>query len=46
MKGRNSTGDIGVDEIMNSEDVVVQGYNDTFAVNIYENATPEYIPYL
>ena len=46
VKGRNSTGDIGVDEIMNSEDVVVQGYNDTFAVNIYENATPEYIPYL
>ena len=44
--GRSCTNDYGCDEIYNGDTVYVEGYGDTFKATIYENNTPEYIPFI
>jgi hypothetical protein len=44
--GRSCTADIGCDEIFNGDTLFIEGYNDSFKATIYENNTPEYIPFL
>ena len=44
--GKSCTGDYGCDELFNGDSVFVEGYNDAFKATIYENNTPEYIPYI
>ena len=44
--GRSCTNDYGCDELFNGDNVYVEGYNDTFKVTVYENNTPEYIPFI
>ncbi len=44
--GRSATQEYGVDELFNSENLYVEGYNDAFKVTIYDNNQPEYIPYV
>jgi hypothetical protein len=46
IKGRNALSEIGVDNVYTGDTVYVQGYNDTFRVTLYENSTPQYIPFL
>ena len=46
IKGRNALSEIGVDNVYDGDTVYVQGYNDTFRVTLYENSTPQYIPFL
>jgi hypothetical protein len=45
-KNKNSTNEYGCDELFNGDKVYVEGYRDTFVVSIYENSSPQYIPYL
>ena len=42
--GRNASNEYGVDEIYNKDTVFVQGYNQTYHVEMYENDTLQYIP--
>jgi hypothetical protein len=44
--GKSCTGDYGCDELFSGDSVFVEGYNDAFKATIYENNTPEYIPYI
>lgn len=44
--GRSCTSEYGCDELMNGDTVYVEGYKDAFKVTIYENSSPQYIPYL
>tara|TARA_X000000368_G_scaffold387351_1_gene348016 strand:- start:1743 stop:2369 length:627 start_codon:yes stop_codon:yes gene_type:complete len=44
--GKSCTGNYGCDELFNGDSVFVEGYNDAFKATIYENNTPEYIPYI
>lgn len=44
--GRSCTNTLGCDELYNGDSIYVEGYNDSFAVTIYENNDPRYIPYL
>jgi hypothetical protein len=46
VNGKNCAGDYGCKEIYNGDTVYVQGYNDIFKVTVYENSSPQYIPYL
>lgn len=46
IKGRNALSEIGVDNVYTGDTVYVQGYNDEFKVTLYENATPQYIPFI
>jgi len=46
IKGRNALSEIGVDNVYTGDTVYVQGYNETFKVTLYENSTPQYIPFL
>ena len=46
IKGRNALSEIGVDNVYDGDTVYVQGYNETFRVTLYENSTPQYIPFL
>jgi hypothetical protein len=46
IKGRNALSEIGVDNVYTGDTVYVQGYNDTFRVTLYENSSPQYIPFL
>ena len=45
VNGRSCTSEYGCDGISNGDVVYVEGYNDTFRVTVYENATLSYIPY-
>ena len=45
-KGKSCTSEYGCDELMNGDTVYVEGYKDAFKVTIYENSSPQYIPYL
>ena len=45
-KGKSCTNEYGCDDLMNGEDVYVEGYKDTFKVTIYDTNLPEYIPYV
>jgi hypothetical protein len=44
--GRSCTNEYGCDELYNSDTVYVEGYNDAYNVTIYENASPQYIPFI
>ena len=44
--GRSCTSQYGCDDLMNGDNVYVEGYNDSFNVTIYENESPRYIPYI
>jgi hypothetical protein len=44
--GRSCTSQYGCDDLMNGDNVFVEGYNDSFNVTIYENESPRYIPYV
>jgi len=46
VKGRNALSEIGVDNVYTGDTVYVQGYNDDFKVTLYENSTPQYIPFI
>jgi hypothetical protein len=46
IKGRNALSEIGVDSVYTGDTVYVQGYNDQFKVTLYENASPQYIPFI
>lgn len=46
IKGRNALSEIGVDNVYTGDTVYVQGYNDQFKVTLYENSTPQYIPFI
>lgn len=45
-KGRSALNDYGVDQIYNGDTVYVEGYNEPFKVNVYENDTIKYLPFL
>lgn len=45
-KGKVCTNEYGCDELFNAETVYVQGIDDQYTVNIYENEQPRYIPSL
>lgn len=45
-KGRNALNDYGVDQIFTGDTVYVEGYNDVFKTNVYENDTIKYLPFL
>ncbi len=44
--GRSCTAEIGCNEIFNGDTLYIEGYNDSFKATIYENNTPEYIPFI
>jgi len=44
--GRSCTNENGCDEIMNNEDVYVDGYDTTFKTTIYETNSLQYMPYI
>jgi hypothetical protein len=44
--GRSCTAEIGCDEIFNGDTLFIEGYNDSFKATVYENNTPEYIPFI
>jgi hypothetical protein len=46
VKGRNALSEIGVDNVYTGDTVYVQGYNNDFKVTLYENSTPQYIPFI
>jgi len=44
--GRSCTGEYGCSGLGNGDSVYVEGYNDSFNVTMYDNATINYIPYI
>lgn len=46
VKGRSGLNNNGVDEIFSGDTVYVDGYNDAFKVNVYDNDTIRYLPIL
>ena len=46
VRGRNCINEYGCDELMNNDNVYVEGYNESFRATIYENSQFSYIPYL
>lgn len=46
IRGKNCVGEYGCDELMNGDNVYVEGYNDSFHATVYENNTFSYIPSL
>jgi Family of unknown function (DUF5755) len=44
--GRSCTNENGCNELMNGENVFVEGYNQAFRVTLYDNDSIRYIPYL
>ena len=45
-KGKSCMNEYGCDDLYNGDTVYVEGYNDAFKVTIYDNDSPQYIPYL
>ena len=45
VKGKNASGEYGVDEIYNRDEVYVEGFGKSFKVTIYENGMFSYLPY-
>lgn len=45
-KNKNCTSEYGCDELMNGDNVYVEGYNSVFQAKIYERNTMNYIPYV
>jgi len=46
VNGKSCTSEYGCDDIMNGDNVFVEGYNDSFRVTKYENNLFQYIPAL
>ena len=46
VKGKSCTSEYGCDQIMNGDQVYVEGYNNTFNATVYENNMFSYIPQL
>ena len=44
--GKSCTNEYGCNDLMNGDNVYVEGYNDSFKVTIYDTNIPEYIPFL
>ena len=44
--GRSCSETNGCDEIINGDNVYVEGYNDVFVATNYDNELPRYIPYI
>lgn len=44
--GKSCTNEHGCNEIMNNDNLYVEGYNTTFKSTIYENNSLQYIPYI
>ena len=45
-QGKNCSSEYGCDDIMNGDQVYVEGYNSTFKVTKYDNSSFRYIPVL
>ena len=45
-KRKSGTNDYGIDEIYNKDNVFVKGYNSHFNVELYDNNTIQYLPYI
>lgn len=43
--GRSCTNEYGCNEVMNGDNLYVEGYKDVFNAIVYENDEPRYIPY-
>ena len=43
-RGRNCSGEYGCDEILEGDEVFVEGFQDTFRATVYENGLFSYIP--
>jgi hypothetical protein len=43
-KGKSCSGEYGCDEVMNGDNIYVEGYNDIFRVTVYENGQFSYNP--
>lgn len=46
LKGKSCTNEYGCDCLFNGDSVYVEGYNDAFKVTMYDNDSPQYIPFL
>jgi len=46
VKGKSCTTEYGCDCLFNGDSVYVEGYNDAFKVTMYDNDSPQYIPFL
>jgi len=46
VKGRSCTSEYGCDQIMNGDQVYVEGYKNTFNATVYENNMFSYLPHL
>jgi hypothetical protein len=44
VRGKNATGEYGCDEIISGDTVVVQGFNETYRVTVYESTRFQYLP--
>jgi len=44
-RGKKCSSEYGCDQLMNGDDVHVDGYQDTFYVTLYENEKLHYLPY-
>ena len=44
--GKSCTGEYGCDDLFNGDSVYVEGYKDSFKVTMYENNSPNYIPFV
>jgi hypothetical protein len=45
-QGKSALNDYGVNQIYTGDTIFVEGYNEPFAVTVYENDTIKYLPYL
>ncbi len=45
-QGRSALSDTGVNQIYTGDSVFVEGYNEPFAITVYENDTIKYLPYV
>ncbi len=46
IQGKSALNDYGVNQIYSGDTVFVEGYNEPFAITVYENDTIKYLPYV
>ena len=46
IQGKSALNDYGVNQIYSGDTVFVEGYNEPFAITVYENDTIKYLPYI
>jgi len=46
VNGRDALNEYGINELYNLDIVYVKGYNNKYRIDMYEQDTPQYIPYL